>query len=75
MARYKLRDYFRKSRHPQAPPINSIDELFAAESSEKGAARRDLDNLLAQLPQRQRVLIEAANCQGCPWTRPAHRLQ
>lgn len=65
IARYKLVDYLRaRSRHEALnDPLDEEMEIFARSDSEAAEARRDLEQLLQVLPERQRralVLVKLA---------------
>ncbi|MEP7211289.1 MAG: sigma-70 family RNA polymerase sigma factor [Alphaproteobacteria bacterium] len=64
IARYKLVDQFRRNRVRRTEPIESAEELFAAEDAEEGATRLDLNRLMAELPERQRALLEDVKLRG-----------
>lgn len=59
IARYKLMDYFRAYSRREALNISLDDasELFAGPDGEPANARRDIDKLLGQLPDRHRLPI------------------
>jgi RNA polymerase sigma-70 factor (ECF subfamily) len=66
IAKYKLVDLHRHRAHAAAQ-VDSLDDmadLFAASEAEAAEARRDLDKLLAQLPDRQRLPIVLVKVQG-----------
>ena len=64
IGRYKLLDHFRRSGVRRAVPLEDAGALIAAESAEEGATRRDLAQLMADLPARQRALIEDTKLTG-----------
>jgi RNA polymerase sigma-70 factor (ECF subfamily) len=64
LARYKLIDHLRRRKRSHQVPLEDAGALFAAEDSEEGALRTDLDRLLQRLPDRQRTLIEDVKLQG-----------
>ena len=59
IAKYKLIDWFRRHarREMRNDPLDDEHELFSSCDTEAGEARRDLDRLLALLPQAQRDAI------------------
>jgi RNA polymerase sigma-70 factor, ECF subfamily len=67
IARYKMADFLR-SRYRYAawnePLDEQADDLFAASDDEAAQARRDVDQLLAQLPDRHRLPIVHVKLQG-----------
>ena len=64
VARYKLMDHFRRRGVRRHVPLEDAGELVAVETAESGAAKRDLDRLLATLPARQRGLVEDVRITG-----------
>jgi RNA polymerase sigma-70 factor (ECF subfamily) len=66
IARYKLTDYVRaRSRHEALnDPLNDASELLAAPDLEPAQAKRDLGQLLEQLPDRQRLPIVHVKLEG-----------
>ena len=64
VARYKLVDYFRRSRRRVHVPLEDAGELLGADDPEDGAVRTDLERLLGRLPERHRALVEEVKIQG-----------
>jgi RNA polymerase sigma-70 factor (ECF subfamily) len=64
IGRYKLLDHYRRSGVRRTVPIEDAGVLIAAETAEEGVVRRDLDRLLADLPARQRALVEDVKLTG-----------
>ncbi|HVN02737.1 MAG TPA: sigma-70 family RNA polymerase sigma factor [Caulobacteraceae bacterium] len=64
IGRYKLLDHFRRQGVRRAVPLEDAGELIAAETTEEGAVRRDLDRLLSDLPERQRALVQDVKLTG-----------
>lgn len=66
IARYKLVDYFRsRARHDALnDPIDTMEDLFEAESSEAAEAGRDLRKLLDTLPDKQKLPIVHVKLEG-----------
>jgi RNA polymerase sigma-70 factor (ECF subfamily) len=66
IARYKLADHFRAhARHDAlCDPLDEAQELLAAPDLEPAQARRDLNLLLDQLPDRQRLPIVYVKLDG-----------
>ncbi|MCE7796010.1 sigma-70 family RNA polymerase sigma factor [Sphingobium sufflavum] len=63
VARYKMIDHFRRER--QTCPIDDLEDLLASESFEDAAnARMDVDRLLADLPDKQSLLIRKTRMEG-----------
>lgn len=73
IARYKLTDLFRaRSRHDVFnDSIDDAMELFAEPHLEPAQASRDLDKLLEQLPDRQRLPIMHVKLEGLSVTETA----
>jgi len=64
IARYKLLDHFRRQGVRRFVPLEDAGVLLAAENAEEGVARRDLDKLLAELPERQQALVRDVKLAG-----------
>lgn len=66
IARYKLVDLLRArmSREALTDPLDDEHELFAASDTEADEARKDLNKLLAGLPERQRLPIVHVKLEG-----------
>ena len=64
IARYKLLDHWRRGGVRRTVPLDDAGELFAEESVEEGATRRDVSRLLGSLPARQRRLFEDVKLTG-----------
>ena len=64
MARYKLVDHLRRESVRAAEPLDDHDELFAMDEHEAASAARDVEQLLAQLPPRQREAIRLTRIEG-----------
>lgn len=66
IARYKLIDLFRSRSGREAlnDPFDDELEMFAAPDDDAAEARRDLEKLLALLPDRQRLPIVYVKLQG-----------
>jgi RNA polymerase sigma-70 factor (ECF subfamily) len=73
IGRYKLLDHFRRRGVRRAVPLEDAGVLIAAETAEAGATRRDLSQLLAELPARQRALIEDVKLIGYSIEEAANR--
>ena len=73
LARYKLIDHLRRRHRSIQVPLEDAGALFAAEDSEEGALRTDLERLLQRLPDRQRSLIEDVKLQGLSVEEAAHK--
>jgi len=57
IARYKLIDHLRREGLRAHVPLDSADDLFAAETADAGDIERDLNRLVAQLPETQRKVV------------------
>lgn len=57
IARYKLIDEFRRARRRPSVSLEDVGELFAADETEALSARRDVEKLLARLPEAKRDLV------------------
>jgi RNA polymerase sigma-70 factor (ECF subfamily) len=66
IVRHKVADFLRAHAHREAlhDPIEDEMELFATSETESLDAQRDIDTLLEQLPERQRVPIEYIRLRG-----------
>ncbi|OZI61754.1 sigma-70 family RNA polymerase sigma factor [Bordetella genomosp. 11] len=66
IARYKVADYLRHRSRQDAlhEPLDDQQEIFAESDEEAAQARRDVDKLLAQLPDRHRLPILHVKLQG-----------
>jgi RNA polymerase sigma-70 factor (ECF subfamily) len=66
IARYKVADYLRhRSRHEALhESLDDQQDIFAESDEEAAQARRDVDKLLAQLPDRHRLPILHVKLQG-----------
>ena len=57
IARYKLIDEYRRAKRRAAVPLDEAGELFAADEEAAATARRDVEKLLARLPEAKRKLM------------------
>jgi RNA polymerase sigma-70 factor (ECF subfamily) len=73
VARYKLIDHFRRAKVRATVPLEAAGAVFAESDVESGAARADLDRLLAQLPPRQQALIRSVKIEGLSMAEAAAR--
>jgi RNA polymerase sigma-70 factor (ECF subfamily) len=64
IARYKLIDEYRRSKRRAAVPLDEAPELFAHDEAQPAAAKRDVEKLLAKLPEGKRALVRAIKLQG-----------
>lgn len=66
IARYKLIDHYRRSKLRRTLPLDEAGALFAESQSEAAEAARDVEQLLAKLPEKRRALIRAAKLEERP---------
>lgn len=64
IARYKLIDAFRRDKHRRTVPLEDAPDLFAHDDAEASSARRDVEKLLAGLPEQKRELVRAVKLEG-----------
>ena len=64
IARYKLIDEYRRAKRRATVPLDETSELFAAEEFESAGAKRDVEKLLAKLPESKRALVRAVKLDG-----------
>ncbi len=57
IARYKVIDHLRREGLRAHIPIDGMDDLFAADTADAGDAQRDVDALVARLPEQQRRAV------------------
>jgi RNA polymerase sigma-70 factor (ECF subfamily) len=64
ITRYKLIDHFRRRRLRVAARLDDCTELFSQDVVEQAAVARDVEQLLTELPQRQREAIQLTRIEG-----------
>jgi RNA polymerase sigma-70 factor (ECF subfamily) len=64
IARYKLIDEFRRSKRRAQVPLEEATDVFVEDSREDLIARRDVEKLLAKLPEEKRALVRAIKLDG-----------
>jgi RNA polymerase sigma-70 factor (ECF subfamily) len=64
IARYKLVDEFRRGKQRATIPLDEAGALFAGDESEAASAKRDVEKLLAKLPEAKRVLVRDVKLEG-----------
>ena len=65
VARYKMIDFWRRSKNRRHVPIDDVaDWLQDGSSAEDGAVRADLTRLLSVLPERQQRLVRDVKIEG-----------
>jgi RNA polymerase sigma-70 factor (ECF subfamily) len=64
IARYKLLDEFRRVKRRAQVPLDEAPSLFAQDETEAATARRDVNILLARLPEAKRNLVRQVKLDG-----------
>ena len=64
IARYKLVDVYRREGRRQTVPLDAAAQMFAADQAEEAGVRRDVEKLLAGLPETKRNLVRAVKLDG-----------
>jgi RNA polymerase sigma-70 factor (ECF subfamily) len=64
IARYKLIDEFRKTKRRAQVPLEEASDVFVEDSREDLTAKRDVEKLLAKLPEAKRALVRAIKLDG-----------
>jgi RNA polymerase sigma-70 factor (ECF subfamily) len=64
IARYKLIDEYRREKRRATVPLDEAPNLFAHDEIEAATARRDVQKLLAKLPEAKRKLVQATQIDG-----------
>jgi RNA polymerase sigma-70 factor (ECF subfamily) len=64
IARYKLIDEYRREKRRATVPLDEAPDLFAHDETEAATARRDVQKLLAKLPEAKRKLVQATQIDG-----------
>jgi RNA polymerase sigma-70 factor (ECF subfamily) len=73
IARYKLVDHFRRTRHGTTIPLDYADEVFVEDGSAAVDARRDVERALALLPERSRAVLRSVKLDGLSTAEAAAR--
>ncbi len=75
IARHKLIDHWRRHGRREAlhDPIDDVDERQLAAATDPGEARRDLGELMQELPAAQRTAIELTKIEGLTVAEAAQR--
>jgi RNA polymerase sigma-70 factor (ECF subfamily) len=75
IARYKLVDLLRRRARSEAlnDPIDNVDEFVLAQDAREGGVQRDLEKLLALLPDKQRLPIILTKLEGLSVAEAAQR--
>jgi RNA polymerase sigma-70 factor, ECF subfamily len=64
IARFKLVDVYRRERRGQMVSLDAAGDLFAADQVEEAGVKRDVEKLLARLPEAKRRLVRAVKLEG-----------
>ena len=64
IARYKLIDEYRREKRRAAVPLDEAPDLFAHDETEAAIASRDVEKLLARLPEAKRNLVRDIKLKG-----------
>jgi RNA polymerase sigma-70 factor (ECF subfamily) len=64
IARYKLIDEYRREKRRAVVPLDEAPDLFAHDETEEALARRDVNKLLARLPEAKRKLVQDVKLDG-----------
>ena len=64
IARYKLIDVYRRERRGQMVALDAAGDLFASDQAEEAGVKRDVEKLLARLPEAKRRLVRAVKLDG-----------
>lgn len=59
IARYKLIDHYRRLRRRVTVPLEAAGDIFAEDVLDASEARRDVDALLASLPEKTQALMRS----------------
>jgi RNA polymerase sigma-70 factor (ECF subfamily) len=73
IARYKLIDHFRRSKVRRTLPLEEADSIFAEGDTESVSAKRDVEQLLARLPESKRNLVRQVKIEGLSTAEAAER--
>jgi len=64
IARYKLIDHLRRSGVRRTLPIEEAEAVVAEENADAAEAARDVEQLLARLPEKKRALVRDVKIEG-----------
>ncbi len=73
IARYKLIDHFRRMKLRRTLPLEDAESVVADSEAENVAARRDVEQLLAKLPEKKRALVRQVKIEGLSTAEAASR--
>src|ERR1700744_3139776 len=64
IARYKLIDYLRRAKLRQTVPLENAEHVLATNDTDAALIQRDVEQALANLPERTRQLIRDTRIEG-----------
>jgi RNA polymerase sigma-70 factor (ECF subfamily) len=73
IARYKLIDYYRRTKRRAEDPLDDPDVLFGTQDANAAEAQLDVERLLARLPVRTQRLIRDVKIEGLSTAEAAAR--
>ena len=73
VARYKLIDHFRRAKVRYTQPLEDAESIFADTDTESATAKRDVEQLLAKLPESKRELLRQVKIEGLSTAEAAER--
>jgi RNA polymerase sigma-70 factor (ECF subfamily) len=73
IARYKLIDHLRRAKVRRTLPLEHAESVFADEDTEAAVAKRDVELLLARLPESKRDLLRQTKIEGLSTAEAAQR--
>lgn len=74
IARYKIIDVYRRNKRRPTVSIDDVHELFANDEAEAANAKRDIEKLLAMLPEKQADLVRKIKLEGLSVEQVAARM-
>ncbi len=73
IARYKLIDYYRRTKRRAEDPLDDADMLFSSSDAQAAEAQLDVERLLHRLPEKTRRLIRDVKIEGLSTAEAAAR--
>jgi RNA polymerase sigma-70 factor (ECF subfamily) len=73
VARYKLIDHLRRAKVRYTLPLEEAGSIFAEADTETVSAKRDVERLLAKLPESKRDLVRSVKIDGLSTAEAAER--
>lgn len=73
MARYKLIDHLRRSRHRVTEPLEAANDVAEGDAAGAATAATDLERLMGELPAKQRDAIRFVRIEGLSVAEAARR--